>query len=39
VLTGHAGGRLVTAAALANTDAPEFGMRVAAAMMEAAWTG
>ncbi len=39
VLTGHAGGRLVTAAALANTDAPELGMRIAAAMMEAAWTG
>jgi len=38
VLTGHAGGRLVTAA-LTNTDAPELGMRVAAAMMEAAWTG
>ena len=36
VLTGEAGGRMVTAAALANTDAPELGMRVAAAMLEAA---
>ncbi len=38
VLTGHIGGRLVTAAVLANTDAPELGMRMAAAMLEAVWT-
>lgn len=39
VLTGEAGGRMVTAAALANTDGRELGMRIAAAMLEAAWTG
>lgn len=38
VLTGHIRGRLVTAAALANTDAPDLGRRMAAAMLEAAWT-
>lgn len=38
VLTGKVGGRLVTAAALANTDAPELGRRIAAAMLEACWT-
>ncbi len=36
VLTGQAGSRMVTAAALANTDAPELGMRIAAAMLQAA---
>ena len=35
VLTGEVGGRMVTAAALANTDAPELGRRIAAAMLEA----
>jgi D-alanyl-D-alanine carboxypeptidase len=39
VLTGEVGGRMVTAAALANTDGRELGMRIAAAMLEAAWTG
>ncbi len=38
VLTGHVRGRLMTAAALANTDAPDLGRRMAAAMLEAAWT-
>ena len=38
VLTGHIGGRLVTAAALANTDRPELGRRMAATMLEAMWT-
>ncbi len=38
VLTGHIGGRLVTVAVLANTDAPELGRRMAAAMLEAVWT-
>ena len=37
VLTGEVGGRIVTAAALANTDAPELGRRIAAAMMKASW--
>ena len=31
-------GRLVSEAALANTDAPELGRRIAAAMLEACWT-
>jgi len=39
VLTGEVGGRMVTAAALANTDGRELGMRIAAAMLEACWTG
>jgi len=39
VLTGEVGGGIVTAAALANTDGRELGMRIAAAMLEACWTG
>ena len=38
VLTGHIRGRLAMAAALANTDAPDPRRRMAAAMLEAAWT-
>ena len=37
VLTGEVGERIVTAAALANTDAPELGRRTTVAMLEAAW--
>ncbi|MGI4941691.1 MAG: serine hydrolase domain-containing protein [Janthinobacterium lividum] len=36
VLTGEVGRRIITAAALANTDAPELGRRIAAAMLETA---
>lgn len=39
VLTADAGGRRATAVALANTDTPELGMQVAAALLAAAWTG
>jgi len=39
VLTGEVGGGMVTAAPLANTNGRELGMRIAAAMLEACWTG
>lgn len=39
VLARKVGGGMVTAASLANINAPELGMQIAAAMVEAAWTG